>query len=106
MWKASENYLSMAEGDYGIKLPFTVSGATLLDGDSIRFTFKNSINGIAILEKEYTLFVNNSAELEFTEEESALFSVGNYVYNMDWYHDGNFMCNLIPHGVLRVVDKV
>ena len=65
----------MVEGDYGIKLPFSVSGTTLSAGDSIRFTFKDTVNGTTILTKEYTTFNQNAADLELTEAESALFPV-------------------------------
>lgn len=95
----------MSEGDYGIKLPFSVSGTTLQAGDSIRFTFKDKPNGATILEKEYTSFAQNAADLELTEAESALFPIGTYVYSLDWYQDGNFMCNIIPLGIFKVVDK-
>lgn len=94
----------MAEGDYGIQLPITISGATVTALDSLRFSFKNRMNGNAILEK--TLFpVENVTALVFTEAESELFSVGQYVYKADWYQDGVFMCNIIPSGIFKVVDK-
>lgn len=105
MWNVTGTSLQMVEGDYGIKLPFSVSGTTLSAGDSIRFTFKDTVNGTTILTKEYTTFNQNAADLELTEAESALFPVGSYVYNMDWYQDGNFMCNIIPLGTFKVVDK-
>ena len=103
-WDVSGNYLTMAEEDFGIELPFSVSGTTLSSFDTLRFTFKNKMNGTTILEKEYTP-EENSAELVFTEAESELFPVGKYVYNLDWYRDGVFMCNLIQCGTFRVVDK-
>lgn len=94
----------MAEGDYGIALPFNVTGTTLTAQDTLRFTFKTAVNGETILEKEYTT-TNNAANLVFTEEESDMFKVGKYVYRLDWYQNGLFMCNLILSGVFRVVDK-
>ena len=104
MWNVSGITLSMAEGDYGIALPFSVTGTTLSASDSLRFTFKTSLNGVTILEKEYTT-TNNAAELILTEEESELFKVGRYVYRLDWYQNGLFMCNLIVCGSFKVVDK-
>lgn len=105
MWVSNGSTIQMTEGDFGIKLPFSVSGTTLSAGDSIRFTFKDNVNGTTILTKEYTTFTQNAADLELTEAESALFPVGAYVYNMDWFQDGNFMCNIIPTAVFKVVDK-
>lgn len=105
MWYASETNLQMAEGDYGIQIPFIVSGTTLVNGDSLKFVFKKKMNGDAILEKEYSNLEDNTANLEFTRSESELFPVGQYVYSLDWYQNGLFMCNLILGSVFRVVDK-
>ena len=105
MWDANGTSLSMAEGDYGIALPFTINGIVFSDGDSILFTFKDAPNGETILTKEYSELVNNASELELTESESELFPVGTYFYSLDWYKDGIFMCNIIPQAILRVVDK-
>ncbi len=105
MWYADGTTVSMAEGDFGIKLSFTISGISFEQGDSILFTFKNNPNGQTILTKEYTELTENSAELEFTAAESELFTVGTYIYAMDWYKDGVFMCNIIPQAVFKVVDK-
>lgn len=105
MWYVSGTNLQMAEGDYGLKLPVTVSGTTLASGDSLLFTFKDKLNGTTILTKNYDSFTDNSVDLEFTEAESALFPVGTYAFSLDWYQDGNFMCNVIPLATLKVVDK-
>lgn len=105
MWVVNGNNIKMAEGDYGIKLPITISGATLAAGDSVRFTIKQHQNGTAIIEKDYSTFSEGAFDFELTESESALLRVGNYVYSLDWYQDGNFMCNIIPTALFRVVDK-
>ena len=104
MWKSTGNNISMAEGDFGKPLPFDVCGETLQAEDTLRFTFKNFVNGSTILEKEYTP-ENDAVALVFTEAESELFPVGNYVYRLDWYQNGEFMYNLIPVSVFKVVDK-
>lgn len=104
MWRVSGNTLTAAEGDYGIQLPVTVSGTTLTASDTLKFTFKSSVNGETVLEKELTP-TNNTVDLEFTSADSELFEVGAYVYSLDWYQNGVFMCNLIPHGIFKVVDK-
>lgn len=95
----------MAEGDYGIALPVKISGTTLGAQDSIKLTFKDSVNGNEILSKTFDGITDNTVNLVLTEEESALFPVGGYVYSIDWYQDGNFMCNIILAASLRVVDK-
>ena len=104
MWYGLGKNLSMAEGDFGIPLPVIVTGATLTASDTIRFTFKSSVNGAVILEKEYAP-AGNSFVFELTEAESALFPVGKYVYAADWYQDGVFLCNIVPVGLFKVVDK-
>lgn len=105
MWATTSNGLQMVVGDYGIKLPITVIGTTITASDSLRLTFNNAITGVEVLVKDYDNIVENTVDLEFTEAESALFPVGVYSYSLDWYQDGNFMCNIIPVGILRVVSK-
>lgn len=104
MWKVFGNSISMAEGDFGIPLPATVKGATLTASDIIKFTFKSRVNGVVILEKEFAP-ASNSFVLELTEAESDLFPVGKYVYSADWYQNGIFLCNIVPCGLFKVVDK-
>lgn len=105
MWYITGTSLQMVEGDYGISLPVTVSGTTLTTNDALKFVFKSAPNGETILTKEYTNITQNTVNLELTDAESALFSVGNYFYSLDWYQSGVFMCNIIPQAVLKVVDK-
>ena len=108
MWAVIGNNLQMAEGDYGIALTVEMEseeGVTLGTQDSIKIVFKTSINGDLILEKNYDGIEDNTVNLEFTAEESALFPVGSYVYSIDWYQSGNFMCNLITSALFKVVDK-
>lgn len=93
----------MTEGDWGVKLPVTVSGATFAANDSLKIVIKNGET--TLVEKEYTNITQNTVNLELTEAESALLPVGSYVYRLDWYQDGAFMCNIIPISTFKVVDK-
>lgn len=95
----------MVEGDFGLALPFTVSGIELTASDKLKFTFKSTFNGEVLLEKVFENVENNTVKLEFSEAESALFIPGTYAYALDWYEDGVFCGNLINSGVLKVVDK-
>ena len=104
MWNVNGNSLQMCEGDYGITLPVTITGATFGEGDALRFTFKAVPNGETILTKEYTP-ENNALVLSFTSAETAKFPQGGYCYSLDWYKNGNFMCNLVPAASFKVVDK-
>lgn len=105
MWNAVSQTISMTEGDFGVQLPVTVSGTTLTPQDTLRFTFLDAPNGSVILSKSFSAIANNTVNLELTEAESALFTPGKYVYRLDWFQGGVFMCNLIPDGIFKVVDK-
>lgn len=105
MWNVSGYNLTMAEGDWGLILPVTIEGTTFSAQDEVKLTFKDSVNGVTLFEKTFTDISDNTVNLELTEEESAALPVGSYVYRLDWYQNGAFMCNIIPVSALRVVDK-
>lgn len=105
MWGGTYSDLRMTEGDYGLGLPFTITGVTLGANDSLKFVFKQRKNGTIILEKTYNGISENTVNLEFSEAESALFKPGKYVYSLDWYQDGSFLGNIIESGSLKVGDK-
>ena len=105
MWNVTGQSLSMAEGDWGIKLPVTVSGITFSEHDALKLTIKTADNGTVLVEKTYTNIQQNTVDMELTEAESALLPVGGYVYLLDWYQDGAFMCNIITSAPFKVVDK-
>lgn len=104
-WIANGSALSFVEGDFGIELPVTVSGVTLGAQDCLRFTFKTALNGDTVLTKDFSTISQNTVRLVLTEAESELFPVGQYVYSLDWYQSGTFMCNILSSCPLRVVDK-
>ena len=104
MWTVKNTTLSIAEGDWGIALPYGVDDVTFTEHDVLKFTFKDRNNGNVILTKEYTP-VDNTVNLTFSEAESALFPPGQYVYSLDWYQAGAFLCNLVSSAVFKVVDK-
>ena len=103
-WSVKNNNLTMVEGDWGIALPVTVDGVEFAANDMLKFIFKDANNGSEILAKEYAP-VDGTVNLMFTEAESALFPVGSYVYSLDWYQEGAFLCNVTPTAALKVVDK-
>lgn len=105
MWNTIGTNISMAEGDYGIKLPIIISGADLGANDSIKLTIKDVLNGNTIIEKDFDGIAENTVNLELTAAESALLHAGNYVYSLDWYQSGAFLCNIIPLSAYKVVDK-
>lgn len=114
MWDVNNQNICMSEGDYGVAIPMSVSGADFDGSDHMKLTIKKSVNGDTILEKDFTnesgafeKSGNQSFDFSFvlTEEESALLPVGSYVYRIDWYQSGVFMYNIIPYAPFKVVDK-
>ncbi len=95
----------MAEGDFGVELPITFSDVTLDNADEMKLTIKASVNGDAIIEKTFSNITENTINLVLTEEESSLLPVGSYVYVLDWYQNGAFLCNAIPIAAFKVVEK-
>lgn len=108
MWSGTALRLEMTEGDYGITLPLTVSGITMNPGDELALAVKTAKNGTTIIEQ--TMSVSEQTDdpvfgLVFSEEQSELLTPGKYFYILDWYRNGEFFCNIIPNGILKVVDK-
>lgn len=102
MWNVIGINLQMTEGDFGVALPITISGVTLGAQDSVRFTLKQ--NGETIITKDFTNITANTVQLTFSEIETP--RLGAYVYSLDWYQSGTFMCNIVPCAAFKVVDKV
>lgn len=105
MWYVNGQNLKMCEGDFGIELPVTIKDATFGEDDEVKLTIKDAEDGETIIEKTYSDITDNTFALVLTEAESELLPVGKYVYVMDWYESGTFMCNIITSADLRVVDK-
>ena len=107
MWKVDNQNLaiSMAEGDYGVALPIVIKGADMGEGDAVLFTIKDRSNGDTVLSKTITTIVSNTANLQLTSADTALLEIGTYLYSLDWYHNEQFMCNVVPRATFRVVDK-
>lgn len=106
MWVVDGANLQMTEGDYGVQLPMAIKGTELSAADSFMITIKTGRNTEALIEKEYSDIQDSTINFELTEAESELLEAGmTYVYSLDWYQEGLFMCNLIPSAFLKVVDK-
>ena len=105
MWRVLSNSISMTEGDFGVSLPINISGTTFAASDTIKLTILDGVNGTEIVAKEFTNIQQNTVALELTEAESALLPVGNYVYRLDWYQDGVFMCCIVEFASFKVVEK-
>ena len=105
MWYAKGNNIEMTQGDYGVQLPITISGPTFTASDAVKFTLKDGAGGPVILEKTFTGISGNTVNLELTAAETAKLQPRSYVYNLDWYQSGNFLCNIIGNASFKVVGK-
>lgn len=105
MWVVNKQTLQMTEGDWGIELPISIDGVELTASDEVMVTIKTEKNGETVIIKNFANISENTINLSLTEEESALLGVGTYVYSLDWYQDGAFLCNIIPAASFKVVDK-
>lgn len=105
MWNVMGNNLQMCEGDFGLQLPIKITGPTFTEHDEVKIVVKKAVNGDTLFTKTYGNIAQNTIAFEVTAEESAKLPVGEYVYSLDWYQDGAFLCNIIPAATLKVVDK-
>ena len=104
MWIVKGYDLQMTAGDYGVQLPMRIRGVTLGGSDTILFTLKNA-HYVTVLTKTFTNIQDNTANLALTSAESESLTAGNYIYTLDWYQSGQFMCNLIDEASFKVVAK-
>lgn len=104
-WKVNWLNISMVENDFGIELPMTINGVTFGAQDSVKLTIKDANNGNTVLEKTFSDISDNTIGIVLTSAESELFTVGSYVYCLDWYQDNVFLCNIIESATFTVVDK-
>ena len=78
------NKIIMDAYDYGIQLPFDITGVTFAPTDKMKFELKKSKDSETLLSKEFSneLDLTNKFRffLELTQEESRNIAPGNYVY--------------------------
>lgn len=108
MFKINRNKIEMVEGDYGIFLPITIEtdeSDNLEIDDNFRISIYKTINGVSIIEKNYTLDDYNTFKFYLSETETKKLGVGYYYYDLDWYRDGNFLNNIIAKEQFIVKEK-
>ena len=109
MLKAQGKTIIMDEGDYGLSLPFKVSGGDIMSTDTIEFRIKTSeYDEDTILKKEYTNLSEEDGkfvfDLSFNETESASLPAGEYQYGLKQYRNGEFL-NTVRKSAPFKVDK-
>ena len=98
--------LIMDEGDYGVEVDVGILGVSISSSDVIKIEVRHVKNGDIVLEKEYTnITSDDTIQLSWTEAETELLTPGTYVYNLDWYQNGVFMCCIVNNSKLQVRDK-
>lgn len=100
-----DNAIEMVEGDYGIILPIKIENEKLGLDDKFRINIFENPDEMPIVTKEYSNTENNTIEFMLTKEESARLSVRNYVYNLDWFQEDNFLGNILAKKKFKVKDK-
>lgn len=98
--------ITMTEGDYGMEMSIAIEGVSISTSDTITITIKKERNGREILTKDFTINEDNTIDLVWTEAESDELKVGTYLYALDWYRNGVFMCNIVNGAKLKVEDKI
>ena len=78
------NKIIMDAYDYGIQLPFDVTGVTFAPSDKMRFELKKQKDTETLLTKDFSNELDSTSKfrffLEFSEEESNKIAPGNYIY--------------------------
>lgn len=100
--------IEMIEGDYGLVLPIQleVEGEeTITAEDTFVIKICQKVNETPLVEKSYSDIQNNTIEFSLTENESEKLSVGNYLYDLDWYNGQVFLGNLIAKSKFMVKEK-
>lgn len=97
--------ITMTEGDYGVVLPISIGGIELTCNDKFALKIFKEIDEEPILTKTFENIIDNTLELQFTEEESKLFEVGSYYYDLDWFQDDTFLSNILRARTFKVNDK-
>lgn len=105
MWRVADLMITMTEGDYGLKLPVTLNGVTMSANDEIRLTIKDRINGNELVTLNYSDIQDDTFNIELTEADTNKLPVGSFVYSVEWYQDGFFMCCLVEKAPFKVVEK-
>ena len=106
MLESKNKKITMTRGDFGINLPFTISGASIEKEDSIKLTIKEEINGEELITKVYTNIKDNTFDFVLTKEESEKLKSGTYFYSVDWFKNDVFLSNIVEAETFAVRDKV
>lgn len=99
--------IKMIEGDYGINLPIVIQSNDIIFTSNDTFSLKifKKLKENPLITKTYSNIEHNTINFELTKAESQLLPVGAYYYELSWYQDNVFMCNIIAKNLFFVEDK-
>ena len=101
MWKIDKKNIRMNEGDFGLKLPMTITN--VLETDDLMFNIKGC-DGSDVLSKELTYNSETKKyELEFTEEESNKLEKKRYRYSILQLRDGELQNTIVTDLTFEVI---
>lgn len=100
------NKIIMDAYDYGIQLPFDVTGVTFALTDKMRFELKKSKDSDVLFIKEFRNELDNTAKfrffLEFTQEESNKITPGNYIYYVKYLKDDEVLDTIVSGEAFQI----
>lgn len=107
MFKGDEGKkkIEMTEGDFGLVLPIKIGGIELTESDEFSLKIFKEKDAEPVLTKTFKNIVNNTLELQFTQEESKKLEIGDYYYDLDWFQDDTFLSNILAGKKFVVKDK-
>ena len=110
--KSEGRKILMNVGDFGVDLPFTMTGIQFEPDDKFLIIITKNNNAVKVIEKEYTNLAGGyltqfSFVLSFTEEESAKLPKGVYNYTLIFLRESeNIRNTVVSNEEFRVGDEV
>lgn len=96
---AKGNKIIMDAYDYGIQLPFDITGAEFNPTDKMRFEIKKSKDSEAIFTKDFSNELDSTSKfrffLELTQDESSNIAPNNYVYFVKYVKEGTVQDTIV-----------
>lgn len=110
--KSEGRKILMNKGDYGIDLPFTMTGFEFEPDDKFLFILTKNNGNNQLLEKTYSNLAEDAVSqfafaLSFTKEESLKLDKGSYAYSLIFLRDdANIRSTIVSNEEFRVGDEV